>query len=510
MEALRPSRRGGEVAHVQLGNQRRQQFVEDGLVFVLVGVEVGREHEQDLHEGDAAHSPDLPYPGSVRQQLIEDEEAEGVQLRVGRLELGLLLRDTAAAAAGGATGGGCVRRGGRRTARLSAVSLVSRAPTGHGVLDADALHDARPGLGSRPGALILLGGRRPQRAAVHGGGRPFVLVAGGPRAVRELVRRLVRPSSVPDDDGARDDGVILVHGLFRRLRGGRRRRRGHLALDLRRQFWLVVVRVVVVVLRVGHGAPEHPGEPLQRRQVLQVLSQVDQLLQPLLQSEEALLQVVLHLRVALLLLEAERDRQLDHRLVVHVARQRVENVREVGWHRAGFVVGPRGQDQSIEVPGDPAQWNASGSNVDGGASAPLALILARGAENVGKLSLILVWVRVGGSLGRRGHLLRRRGRRRRGPARGRGDEDPAAPDFGPERADERLLGGEAHLRVVRGEEVGVDARREGDELVVDGGEGVQHLDDGLHGGLDVGDAGLSQCPGERVHRLGRQQLPEPL
>ena len=36
-----------------------------------------------------------------------------------------------------------------------------------------------------------------------------------------------------------------------------------------------------------------------------------------------------------------------------------------------------------------------------------------------------------------------------------------------------------HLRIVRREEVRVDARGEGHELVVDGGERVQHLDDGL-------------------------------
>ena len=49
---------GGEAADAQLGDQRRQQLVKDGLVFVLVGVEVRGEHE-----GDAPHSPNLPYPG---------------------------------------------------------------------------------------------------------------------------------------------------------------------------------------------------------------------------------------------------------------------------------------------------------------------------------------------------------------------------------------------------------------------------------------------------------------
>ena len=47
---------GGEAADAQLGDQRRQQLVKDGLV--LVGVEVRGEHE-----GNAPHSPDLPYPG---------------------------------------------------------------------------------------------------------------------------------------------------------------------------------------------------------------------------------------------------------------------------------------------------------------------------------------------------------------------------------------------------------------------------------------------------------------
>lgn len=47
------------VIHAKLSNERGQEAVEAGPVAVITAIEVGAEHEDDLHEWDAADTSDV-------------------------------------------------------------------------------------------------------------------------------------------------------------------------------------------------------------------------------------------------------------------------------------------------------------------------------------------------------------------------------------------------------------------------------------------------------------------